>query len=109
MISRKSNTSHQACSGRKPSPSDSDPPRAAGDMRAGDPAGMHRRRLALIGLLARQKHLVADFNGGEVSLWGQAPSADARQELERLLLALPSVERVNNQLTIPDLLAEPGK
>jgi len=109
MISRKNNTGRQVSSGRKPPLAASDARSAATDMLAGDAGGVHRRRLALIGLLARQKHLVADFNGGEVSLWGQAPSDDDRQELERLLLALPSVERVNNQLTIPDLLPEPGQ
>jgi hypothetical protein len=106
MISRKNNTGRQVSSGCELSPAKSNARSAASDMFAGGAAGIHRRRLTLIGLLARQKHLVADFNNGVVSLWGQAPSDDDRQELERLLLALPSVERVNNQLTIPDLLVE---
>lgn len=56
----------------------------------------------LLNLLTRQKAVVANFDQGVVSLWGQASSDEDLQELERLLLLLPAVKQVDNHLEVAD-------
>ena len=56
----------------------------------------------LLNLLTRQKAVVANFDKGVVSLWGQASSDEDLQELERLLLLLPAVKQVDNHLEVSD-------
>jgi hypothetical protein len=56
----------------------------------------------LLDLLTRQKAVVANFDKGVVSLWGQAASDEDLQELERLLLLLPAVKQVDNHLEVTE-------
>lgn len=56
----------------------------------------------LLDLLTRQKAVVANFDKGVVSLWGQASSDEDLQELERLLLLLPAVKGVDNHLEVAE-------
>ena len=62
----------------------------------------------LLDLLTRQKAVVANFEKGVVSLWGQASSDEDLRELERLLLLLPAVKQVDNHLEIAEPVEAPA-
>jgi hypothetical protein len=66
------------------------------------------KNTTLLNLLTRQKAVVANFDKGVVSLWGQASSDEDLQELERLLLLLPAVKQVDNHLEVTEPVEAPA-